>query len=484
MQNNKTTWLVILIVLMSLALAACGGTVATTVQDAAESAVSDAGEAAEAVAPEVMAGEKVKVDIFVGLGTGTDPDQVDAQNALAERFNSTHDDIEIEFVIVPNDESTERLLAQVSGGNPPGLVGPGGVDVAASFFDLWEDVQPWIDAENFDTSDFYGAAVDLYQFPEKTVGLPLGMFPSFIFYNKDAFDAAGLDYPTTDYNDTSWDVDALREVAMQLTLDENGNNAMSPDFDPNNIVQWGFDDSWTDLRGAMTRFDPPGAGRPTNEDMTVALVNSDEYKYGMDWLNKAVWVDHFMADATGQESLNAASGDPFGGGQAAMFHSHTWFMPEGLIDLPFDYGFAATPFSQKGTRIARTHADTFYIPKSFEHKEASWEVLKWLTAEENIIEVCLVYGCLPSRQSVADEYTAQMAARYGDNDYDVIYNAIDYLDSPHHESWMPEVDRVGDILASDLFDAVLTSEIPDTDATLDEVNAQIQAIFDEYWASQ
>ena len=126
--------------------------------------MSDAGEAAEAVAPEVMAGEKVKVDIFVGLGTGTDPDQVDAQNALAERFNSTHDDIEIEFVIVPNDESTERLLAQVSGGNPPGLVGPGGVDVAASFFDLWEDVQPWIDAENFDTSDFYGAAVDLYQF--------------------------------------------------------------------------------------------------------------------------------------------------------------------------------------------------------------------------------------------------------------------------------------------------------------------------------
>jgi multiple sugar transport system substrate-binding protein len=310
------------------------------------------------------------------------------------------------------------------------------------------------------------------------------MFPSFIYYNKDAFDAAGLDYPTTDYGDTSWDVDALREVAMQLTLDENGNNATSPDFDASKIVQWGFDDSWTDFRGAMTRFDPPGAGRPTNEDMTVALINSDEYKYGLNWLNNAVWVDHFMADATGQEALNAASGDPFGGGQAAMFHSHTWFMPEGLIDLPFDYGFAPVPFSQKGTRIARTHADTFYIPKSFEHKEASWEVLKWLTAEENIVEVCLVYGCLPSRLSVADEYTQQMQARYGDNDYDVIYNAIDYLDNPHHESWMPEVDRVGDLLASELFDSVLLEQIPDTDARLEDVNDQVQAIFDEYWASQ
>jgi multiple sugar transport system substrate-binding protein len=477
--HNKRTALVLLIALMTLALAACGG--AAPAADVA-APTDDAAPTGDAAAP--AAGEPVKVDIFVGLGTGTDPDQVAAQQALAERFNATHDDIEIEFVIVPNDESTERLLAQVSGGNPPGLVGPGGVDVAASFFELWEDVQPFIDAENFDMSDFFGAAVELYQYPDKTVGLPLGMFPSFIFYNKDAFDAAGLDYPTTDYNDTSWDVDALRELAMQLTIDENGNNATSPDFDPESIVQWGFDDSWTDLRGAMTRFDPPGAGRPTNEDMTVALINSDEYKYGLNWLNNAVWVDHFMADATGQEMLNAASGDPFGGGLAAMFHSHTWFMPEGLVDLPFDYGFAAVPFSQKGTRIARIHADTFYIPKGFAHKEASWEVLKWLTSEENIVEVCLVYGCLPSRQSVIDEYTQQMQARYGDNDYDVIFNAIDYLDNPHHESWLPEVDRVGDLLATELWDGVLLGQIADTDALLEDVNAQVQTIFDEYWASQ
>jgi multiple sugar transport system substrate-binding protein len=489
MLDKKITWMIIIVFLLSFALVACGGTETTspTAEEPAAEVEEPAAEAEEPVAEveePAAAGEKTKVDIFVGLGTGTDPDQVAAQEALAERFNSTHDDIEIEFIIVPNEESVQRLLAQVSGGNPPGLVGPGGVDVAAGFFDLWEDVQPFIDAENFDTSDFYGAAVELYQYPDKTVGLPLGMFPSFIYYNKDAFDAAGLDYPTTDYDDTSWDLDALRELALELTLDANGNNANSPDFDPQNIVEWGFDDSWTDMRGFMTRFDPPGAGRPTNEDATVALANSDEYKYGLDWLNKAIWEDHFMADITGQEALNAASGDPFGGGQAAMFYSHTWFMPEGLIDLPFDYGFAAPPFSQKGTRIARTHADTFYIPKAFAHKDASWEVLKWLTDEENIVEVCLVYGCLPSRQSVADEYTVEMENRYGENDYDVIYNSIDYLDSPHHESWMPNVERANEILGSEVYDRVYAENIDDTGALLEEVNVKLQALFDEYWASQ
>ena len=486
MLDKKRVWLLVSVIFVVFGFVACGGSdsESDTEENTASTTEQDVTEADEAEAAASSSDEVVKVDIFVGLGTGTDPDQVTAQEALAERFNSTHDDIEIEFVIVPNDESVERLLAQISGGNPPGLVGPGGVDVAAGFFDLWEDVQPYIDAENFDTSDFYGAAVELYQYPDKTVGLPLGMFPSFIFYNIDAFDAAGVDYPTDDFNDTSWDVEALREMAILLTLDANGNNPTSPDFDPNNIVQWGFDDSWTDMRGFMTRFDPPGAGRPTSEDTRTALVNSEEYKYGLAWLNNAIWVDHFMADYTGQEALNAASGDPFGGGLAAMWYSHTWYMPEGLIDLPFDYAFAAPPFSQKGTRIARTHADTFYIPESFEHKDASWEVLKWLTSEENIVEVCLVYGCLPSRRSVTEEYTQQMMERYGDNNYDVIFNSIDYLDTPHHESWMPNVERANDVLQADVYDLVFTEQIADTDAVLDGANAQIQALFDEYWADQ
>ena len=47
-------------------------------------------------------------------------------------------------------------------------------------------------------------------------------------------------------------------MAMELTLDANGNNAKSPDFDAETIVQWGFDDSWTDWPRLLTFF---GAAR-------------------------------------------------------------------------------------------------------------------------------------------------------------------------------------------------------------------------------
>jgi multiple sugar transport system substrate-binding protein len=108
--------------------------------------------------------------------------------------------------------------------------------------------------------------------------------------------------------------------------------------------------------------------------------------------------------------------------------------------------------------------------------------LKWLTGQENIVETCLIYGCLPARQSVAEDYTTKMVERYGDHDYDVIFGAIDYLDNPHHESWMPNVDRANDLLQAEVYDLVFTVPVEDTDAVLEKANEDIQALFDEYWA--
>lgn len=427
-------------------------------------------------------GDRAKVTIFVGMGTGTDPNQIEAQEALAAKFNSSHETIEVEFLIVPHDEAGERFLAMMSGGNPPQLVGPNGVSTVAQFFDSWADVAPFIAADGLDTSDFYGPAVELNQYPDKTIGLPLGLFPSFTFYNKDMFDAAGLDYPTHDFADTSWNLEMLRDMAMELTLDANGNNAKSPDFDAENIVQWGWDDSWTDGRGLLTRFGASNVGRPASEEYTVATANAEEWVYGLDWISKGVWEDHFIPDATVQEARDAAGVDPFGSNQVAMFNSHTWFMAEGLVDLPFAYDFAPAPFNQKGERIARIHADTFTIPKNAANQEAAWEVLKWLTAPEQIVDVCLIYGCIPARRSVGEAFQQRLAEKYPDADLSVVFGSIDYLDNPNHESYVPEWGRVNDVMNNNI-SAVYLGPV-DAQAVLEQTNQELQQIFDDYWAKQ
>ncbi|MDQ3005033.1 MAG: extracellular solute-binding protein, partial [Chloroflexota bacterium] len=448
-----------LLILSSVLLAACGGVAATQ-------------------AP----AEKQKVSILVGFGTGTDPDQVAAQDALAKKFNDSHEDIEMEFLIVPNEEATERFLTMVSGGNAPQLVGPHGTSTIARFKEYWEDVTPYLEKDNYDLSDFYGPSTTINKYPDLNAGIPLGLYPSFLFYNKDAFDAAGLEYPTHDYDDKSWNIDTLQEMAMKLTLDANDKTPSDADFDPSTIKQWGYADTWTDMRGQLTMFGAADQGRPTTDDYKTATFNAPERVFGTQWIHDGVFEHHFIPDAAGQTAIDSTGADPFGSGQIAVWYSHTWFMSEGLNDLPFEYDIAPLFYNQKGERIARIHADMFTMVKSANNKDAAWEVMKWLTDPEQIVDVCKIYGCLPARKSTEAAYLNYLKERYPNIDHDVIFKAIDYLDSPHHESWVPEWGKVNDAAAN--VQSILYTE-PDAaiQAIMDQGNSDIQKILDEYWAS-
>lgn len=435
------------------------------------------------IAAPVAAQDKVKVTIFVGLGTGTDPDQIPKQEAIAEKFNSSHDTIEIEFLIVPNTEARTRLQAMLTGDSAPQLVGPNGISTIAAFFDSWEDITPYIEAENFDTSDFYGPALDLNKYPTINTGLPLGLFPSFILYNKDVFDASGVEYPTSDYTDTTWTLDELKARAMLMSLDSAGNDATSAEFDPEDMVQWGYSDAWTDGRGSLTMFGAPNVGRPTTDDYKTAVANSEEWVYGMQWLSDGMWKDHFIPNNEQSAGIEATGAAPFDSGLLGMFYTHTWYLGEGLNDVPFEWDVAPLPFNQKGDRIARIHADNFTIPKIAQHKDEAWEVMKWLTAPEQIVEVCLVYGCVPARESASETFRAALQEKFPDMNMDVVFEAINYLDVPNHESWVPEWGRVGDAVGF-AWSQIGTGEIKDGKTVLDQANTEIQQILDEYWASQ
>ncbi len=435
----------------------------------------------------VGAQNKVKVTIFVGLGTGTAPNQITAQEALAERFNATHENIEIEFLIVPNAEAASRLQTMLTDANTaPQLVGPNGISTIAQFFDFWADITPFIEAENFDTSDFYELSLQLNAYPDKNTGLPLGLFPSFILYNQDLFDAAGVPYPPSDFMDTSWNLDELRNRAMLLTLDANFNDATMAEFDPENIIQWGYDDSWTDARGRLVEFGAENVGRPTNADYTIATANDPNWVRGLQWISDGIHVDHFIPGVDGISAYEAAGfGTPLDGGLIAMFHSHTWYLAEigdAYADLPFTMQLAPIPFNWDGERIARIHADNFTMPANALHKEEAWEVMKWLTSAEVIGDVCAIYGCIPARMSVRDSFEAGLAERFPGLDLNVVFESINYLDIPNHESWVPEWGRVNDIM-NFAYERIFLGETNDAQAVLDEANAQIQAILDEYNAN-
>ncbi|QEN08041.1 extracellular solute-binding protein [Oceanispirochaeta crateris] len=426
--------------------------------------------------------EKTKVVIFVGFGTGTNPDQIAKQEAVQEAYNSTHDNIEIEFLIVPHDEANDRYLAMLSGGNAPQLVGPNGIAGLAQQHGSWSDISQFIEDDNFDMSDFYPESINLFSDSDKLLGLPIGVFPSMIFYNKDIFDSAGIDYPTHDYSDRSWNYEKLREIAIELTMDKNGNNPTSPQFDQKNMQHWGYDDSWIAARGYLAKWGAEFVGRPTTPDYKTATTNNEEWVYGLQWLSDGIWKDRFIPDAAGQSTYYGAGADPFGGGMVAMFESHTWFFAEGLGSLSFEHDIAPIPFNQKGERIARIHANIFAIPEAAKNKKEAWEVMKWLTAPEQAVEMALIYGCIPARVSLSDDFQTVLEKEYPGLDYSVMYEGIQYLDDPHHESWVPEWSRVEEIMGNSA-SLVYSGEEKDARIILDTANKEIQDLLDNYWES-
>ena len=204
---------------------------------------------------------------FIGLGAGTQPAQIGPEQAFITAYNASQKDVYIQYEIVDNTQASNILKTEIAAGNAPDIIGPVGVEGLNLFQDQLLDLKPLIDSTGYKATGVDQSLVDFFNSLGQngaTVGLPFAVYPSFIFYNKDLFDEAGLPTPPTKvgdlYDGKPWDLDALRTLAMKLTVDKNGKDATQAGFDPANIVQWGFESQYMDnynLRAESAFF---GAG--------------------------------------------------------------------------------------------------------------------------------------------------------------------------------------------------------------------------------
>jgi multiple sugar transport system substrate-binding protein len=474
MKAQKPFYLLSVVIALSMILAACGTLTTTPTTSGPTKAPSG----------------KAKVVLFVGMSTGTTPEQTAAEDAMAAEFNATHPNIEMSYVYVPYEQAKQRFLTMLASGDPPQLACPVGNEGISANFDTWADITPFIKQDNYDLSDFPSGLVDLQRYSGKLFGLPLGLFPSMIFYNKDIFDAAGIAYPPTDFNDKTWTMAKLRDIAMQLTLDKNGKNATDPAFNPGNdgenVVQWGYDDSYdgSDLAGTLTMWDSANKGRPTTADYKTSVVNSPEWTYGFTWLSDGVWKDHFIAPMAVTGPRDSAGTLPFIDGKTAMFYGHTWWSAEALPDLKIPYGVAPLPFNNKGTRLERLDADTCAMPSAAANKAETWEVLKWLYEPAQLIRYAKIMGYIPARTSLRDQYKTEILdVNYPGLDSSVLFGALNYPDVPNHESYIPEYSQIRSILANAYTALYSGTNKDDPTALLNSTNAEVQAALDKYWAS-
>lgn len=457
---KKRFWLILSLVLVfSIALAAC--------QPAAE----------EPAAAEEPSGQ---VRWFVGLGAGSDEGTFEPQQAIVDAFNASQDRIELVLEIVDNEVAYDTLATQIAAGNAPDIVGPVGIRGRDSFKGAWLDLQPYIDANNYDLSDFDPVMVDFLMVQEEgQLGIPFGIFPSFVLYNLDLFDEAGLNYPPAAYGEpyvwpdgteVEWNMDTLKEVSMLLTVDANGNDATMEEFDPDNIVQFGWLNQFTDARGVGTFF---GAGSLLADDGVTAQI-PEEWEAAWKWTYDGWWNDWFIPNGVygGAEFL---TWNPFGSGNMGMIHIHTWYVADwALGEVTFDFDFAATPAYQ-GTVTSKMHADTFSIPKGSSNPDAAFEVLTYLLSPEVVPDLLPIYGGIPARISLQDDW--EYAYPEKNLNWDVVLDGQEYADNPNHESWMPAFLETTDRY-NEFWTFLSNTPDADVDAEIEKLRSDLQAIFD------
>jgi multiple sugar transport system substrate-binding protein len=429
--------------------------------------------------------DKVKIVWFVGLGTGTNDQQVAAQKEVVEDFNKSQDKIELELQLGANFEtSLDTIQTMIAAGNPPDIAGPVGVGGSNALADQWLDLKPLIEKNKVDLSAYDPALLDLY----KTINggfsaIPFGVFPTVVYYNRDAFEEAGLKEPPHKFGEKyeldgkqlDWNYTTLGEVAKRLTVDKNGNDATSADFDPANIVQYGLNFQWALIRLILTDLQPS----VLYDEASKTIKIPEDWRKGAQWIQDALWKDHYLVNNTANSST-LMQPNAFASGNVAMGIAPLWFtccMADVADKLNWDMG--VVPASLDGEQHVAVDADTFRILKASKNPDEAFTVLQYLL-DAATPKLAPVYGAFPALAKHQKAWIDSKNETYKQGvDWDVAVESLkkSVPANMHHEANFPNFQQGQDRFAS--FYSLLfgdTGGEADLAKELDQLEKDLQAI--------
>lgn len=447
--------------------------------DAEEAMDDDVDEAADG------GGDGVEIRWFVGLGTGSQDEQIAAQDAVVDAFNASQDEITLIAEYVDNSTASDVLATQIAAGNAPDIIGPVGLEGSNAFAGQYADLDPLIEASGFDVS-VYGDAAEVYRTSEGALeGIPFATFPTALWYNTDLFDEAALPYPPASYEadgtsvygegtefEGEWDWDKLAEIAAILTVDADGNDA-SGALDAENIEQFGFAHQWTTNPTSLgTSF---AAGSILQADGTAAVPEAwvESWKFTQQMVHEI-----HASPNSAQTGSDLLAGNVFNSGRVAMSSTHLWYtccIFDGDGNAQTFWNLAALP-THDGVLTSKLHGDTFRIHVDSENPQAAFTVLEYFF-DEAALDLLNVYGGLPARPDIRDDYFAGLNETFPqDVNWDVMIQGLDFPDVPNHQANMPNF-LEADARIKEFEGPLFEDPAFDVDAAVLELEADLNTIW-------
>lgn len=303
------------------------------------------------------------------------PDEAATVQGVADKFNASQDKVQVKVMGIPHDTYVTKLNTMATARELPdcGIMNEAGVLQFAQNGLL------------YDVSNMYGPndskPLDSLTFQYK--GAPVAYSTAneilVLYYNKSMFDKAGVAYPPTDAAN-AWTWEKFVDTAKLLTLDSNGNNAKSPRFNPNSIVQYGA--MVENLTWQLEVWCVSNGSGFYSKDGSSVTINDPAAVEAIQKVADLYLVDHVAPLSTGltddgvQRSLIA--------GTVAMTTNGAWNVGTCLASARNEglkYGVAVLPFMTKKVTINTGGPNVVF--KQSEHPAEAMQWVKWYMQEEN-----------------------------------------------------------------------------------------------------
>jgi ABC-type glycerol-3-phosphate transport system substrate-binding protein len=312
-------------------------------------------------------------------------------NDMLTEFSKAHPEISVTVEEIPWDTLYPKLQTAFVAGTPPDLILLHSAQIPQfASYGVLMDLTDWYSDKGgfFPVDDISPITRDGMDYQGKAYGIPLDNHGRGLWVSKNAFQKAGLDpnmAEPTNYAD--W-------VALfqKLTLDKNGKNAADPDFDVNNVVQWGFTVSEWPRVNFMAALVQNG-GNWISDDGKTITINSDAGVAALQLWVDLVYKYHFSPPEAGFDSWGA-----YAAGSLAILPTGTWFHNQANLDTDIDS--EVWPTVQFGdTQATYMGIHTFMVPATAtgDQLAADKTLIQWFSENQ---KGWAASGQVPARLSV------------------------------------------------------------------------------------
>lgn len=385
----------------------------------------------------------------------------DTIEQLTAEYAAANPDVNITAIYAGSyQDAGQKALTAARGGNPPQL----SVLLSTQMFTLIDEdvIVPFDDFLSEEERSvwiggFYPSFMENSQTGGKTYGIPFQRSTPVLYWNKEAFAAAGLNPEVAPAN---WD--EMVEMGKALTLKDSAGN----------VTQWGV------------RI--PSAGFPywlfqgLSTPAGAILANAEGNKVNFNDPKVVEALEYLVALSAEHGIMQPGSIDwgptpkAFFEGETAMMWTTTGNLTNVRNNAPFDFGVAMLPAKER--RGAPTGGGNFYLFKDStdEQKDAAVDFVQWITAPEQAAAWSIATGYIAPRPDTWETQTMKGYAA----DFPPALVARDQLEYAVAELSTYENGKVTQAL-NDALLAAISGEKSAKEA-LDEAQAKAERILKPY----